>query len=176
MSSTPHTAPEHAHEHAPHSPKPAEKINVVGTVETTLAAADTSHQVGELMGTIESVESAEASEGAENKTFSESEDTSKGKKSSGGTTTVTPPVKPTAPLPPPAQMTKEVIVAIRTEIRKEQKEVLKVYIGWHKVSPKRLAEMLTNIRKLKDLLSFALEAIGDALTGMYRKWVLKESV
>ncbi len=73
------------------------------------------------------------------------------------------------------KMKKQVTVAIRKEIRKEERKVLLAYVGVKKYSPYRLAEMVAKIRNLKDLLSSLMDVTKEILTGLYLKWVRKET-
>ncbi|MFH1546216.1 MAG: hypothetical protein ABIE14_02475 [Patescibacteria group bacterium] len=72
------------------------------------------------------------------------------------------------------KMQKQIAVAIRKEIRKEEQKVLLAYVGIRKYSPHRLAAMVAKIRNLKDLLSSLVDATKEILTGLYLKWVKRE--
>jgi hypothetical protein len=72
------------------------------------------------------------------------------------------------------KMQKEVTAAIRKEIRKKEKKVLLAYVGVKKYSPHKLAEMIAQVRSLKDLLSSIVDATKEILTGLYMKWVRLE--
>ena len=71
-------------------------------------------------------------------------------------------------------MQKAVATAIRQEIRKKEKKVLLAYVGVKKYSPHKLAEMIAQIRSLKDLLASLVDATKEILTGLYLKWIKKE--
>jgi len=73
------------------------------------------------------------------------------------------------------QMKKQVAAAIRKEIRKEERKVLLAYVGVKRYSPHKLAEMIAKIRSLRDLLSSLVDATKEILTGLYLKWVRKET-
>jgi predicted component of type VI protein secretion system len=72
-------------------------------------------------------------------------------------------------------MQKEIAAEIRKEIRKEEQKVLLAYVGLKKYSPSRLAEKVAKIRNLRDLLSGLVDATKEFLTGLYLKWVRRES-
>ena len=76
---------------------------------------------------------------------------------------------------PQKKMRKEVAREIRKEIRKEERKILLAYAGFKKYSPHRLAAMVAKIRSLKDLLASLVDATKEILTGLYLKWVRKET-
>jgi hypothetical protein len=73
------------------------------------------------------------------------------------------------------KMQKQVAAEIRKEIRKSEKKVLLAHLGIKKYSPHKLAEMISKIRSLRDLLSSIVEATKEILIGLYLKWVRKET-
>lgn len=112
------------------------------------------------------------------KSFSEKEDSQKGKQASGGKKSAVRAAKttlPAQPIPSLPVMKREVMREIRKKIRKEERKVLLVYVGVHKLNPHRLAELLAKVRQLKDLLSSLLDATKEVLIGLYLKWVRKET-
>ncbi|MCF7836891.1 hypothetical protein K9N08_04480 [Candidatus Gracilibacteria bacterium] len=72
------------------------------------------------------------------------------------------------------KMQKQVAAEIRKEIRKSEKKVLLAHLGLKKYSPNKLAEMISKIRSLRDLLGSIVEATKEVLIGLYLKWVRKE--
>jgi hypothetical protein len=162
-------------EHATDSlKKSAEQVDVKSATELLMNQADVAGATGEIMGSIESSESAEASEG-----FKEGEKQGKAKQGSGSSQQDNAAVASAHahihPLPPPPKMRKEVTRAIRQEIRKEERKIILAYVGLKKVSPDRLAEMVAQLRQLKDLLASLLDATADILKGLYLKWVRGEA-
>ncbi len=155
----------------PHSMK-AEKVDVgklESEAEVGSEAAKIAAEVADLG--IDSAESAEAAEG-----FSEG----KGDKKDSSTPTKT--QKKTQDeikahihkAISQGKMRKSVEKEIRKEIRKKERKVLLAYAGFKKYSPHKLAEMIAQIRSLKELLSSLLNATKEILTGLYLKWVKKE--
>lgn len=149
----------------------AEEIDVKGSAEVMQATADIAADIAEV-----GIEDAEASEG-----FKERE--------GGGRQKVKDPspktkgrqqdeqdlkahIHKTIPI---KTMRKEVEKEIRKEIRKEEKRVLLAYAGLKRYSPHKLSELVAKIRSLRDLLSSLVEATKEVLTGLYLKWVRKES-
>ena len=162
------------HEAKNTAPNKVESVptDVRGTADVFVAQAEVVGQVADIIGEVESSESAEDAEGGEG--FGEDEQSGKGKQSSGtakqGDQQTSPKV---VPLPPPTLMRKQVIQEIRKEIRKEEKKILSAYLGFSSIAPDNLQEILVKIRQLKDILASLIDATGDILKAMYEKWVKK---
>lgn len=171
-------SPEHAAEATPTAAtERVDTSRVVDAIEGTLVSAEFNEfgsAATDILDTAEASESAEDAEGEGG--FGEGEDQSKGKNSRGGAAQTTDPVVFVQPLPPPPVMKKAVAAEIRKEIRKQERDVVFVYVGIKKMSPDKLAELVARIRSLKELLASLIEATAEMLKGLYAKWVQKEVV
>lgn len=146
----------------------AEKIDVKGATEVMQATADIAAEVADV-----GIEDAEASEGYKEGGRQKAKDPSpsaKGKKQTQQDLKAH-----IAKTVSTKKMRKEVEKEIRKEIRKSERKVLLAYAGIKRYSPHKLAEMIAKIRSLRDLLSSLIEATKEVLTGLYLKWVRKES-
>ncbi len=164
------TPESHERKEATPKSKQAEKIDVKGTTEVMITQADVAGELADL--NLESSESAESGE-----SFKEGEKQGKAKQGSGATDddeAVATAHAHIHQLPTPPQMKKEVVRAIRKEIRKEERQVMAAYLGVKKVAPERLTEMVANLRRLKDLLASLLDATTEVIKGLYFKWIKKE--
>lgn len=164
----------HAESHKESAPKKPEKIDV-DKLEADAGVNEIARGVKAAVDIADSVESAESAEAA-GESFSEG----KGNKKDYSTSS-----KPTKQTQqdlkshihakiPKKKMQKQVAAAIRKEIRRKERKILLAYVGVKKYSPHKLAEMIAQIRSLKDLLSTIFEATKEVLTGLYLKWVKKE--
>ena len=149
-----------------------EKANVGKIVAEADADLMTSEVSAEAMKTIESSESMEGGE-----SFSEKKSDSKKSFSGSGTRDDQAAADLKAHITATVstrKMQKQVAAEIRKEIRKSEKKVLLAHLGIKKYSPHKLAEMISKIRSLRDLLSSIVEATKEILMGLYLKWVRKE--
>jgi len=178
MNNVQKVAPEQAETQTEAPAAKAEAVDVQGTVELMSTQADVAGAAADVIGGVESVESAEGmDEGGEG--FKEGEKQGKAKQGSG--TKAVQDAEDDAhtaahPLPPPPVMKKELTKVIRKEIRKQERDVLFAYVGLKKVAPNKLAEMVSRLRSLKDLFASILDATTDVVKGLYFKWVRKETV
>jgi hypothetical protein len=158
------------HEKAHEKPSAkVEAVDVKGATEVIQAAADVSAEVADLG--IDSAESAESGESFSEKKGNKKDHSMAKKVQPKTQQDLKAHIHKTIPT---KKMKKEVTVAIRKEIRKEERKVLLAYAGIKKYSPHKLAEMIAKVRSLKDLLSSIVDATKEILTGLYLKWVKKE--
>ncbi|MFH0834529.1 MAG: hypothetical protein V2A63_04050 [Patescibacteria group bacterium] len=147
--------------------------DVVGKAEIQSAASEIS---SEAMKTIEGAESAdEADEGFSENKGNKKDDTAGGSAQASDDDEAQNLFAYVQKTVSTKQMQREVAAAIRKEIRAEEQKVLLAYVGLKKYPPHRLAEKIAKIRSLKDLLGSLLDATKDFLTGLYLKWVRRET-
>lgn len=150
-------------------------INVDKMVSEAEVGAETAKVAAEVADLgIDSAESAESAEGFKEGGRSKARDPSpKGKKQTKQTQKDL--KSHIHKAIPQKKMQKQVASAIRKEIRREERKVLLAYAGVKKYPPHKLAEMIAKIRSLKDLLASLVDATKEILTGLYMKWVHKET-